>query len=112
HGLYLLVDGKEWGYVPRETALFRHGFDAGDYYLYFGEYEFYDPWDEEYETDSEAEEDGNIMRIRISDITFALVNENGEFVTDAPFTYIRVIDEKQVEIGNRDGMRMIVETER
>lgn len=112
HGLYLLVDGKEWGYVPREKALFRHGFDAGDYYLYFGEHEFYDPWDEEYETDSEAEEDGNIMRISISDITFALVNENGEFVTDAPFTYIRVIDEKQVEIGNRDGMRMIVETER
>ncbi len=52
------------------------------------------------------------MDSEISDITFALVNENGEFVTDAPFTYIRVIDEKQVEIGNRDGMRMIVETER
>ena len=45
-------------------------------------------------------------------VLYAYINENGEFVTDAPFTYIRVIDEKQVEIGNRDGMRMIVETER
>ncbi len=109
NGLFLLIYGEDAWALPAYDDLFKHGFDAGDYYWYFGEFNYNDPWDE-YEMSFEEYLD--YMDSKISDIAFALVNENGEFVTDAPFTYIRVIDEKQVEIGNRDGMRMIVETER
>lgn len=109
NGLFLLVYGSDAWQLPVYSALFKHGFDAGDYYRYFGEFNYNDPWEEH---KMSYEEYLEYMDSEISDITFALVNENGEFVTDAPFTYIRVIDEKQVEIGNRDGMRMIVETER
>ncbi len=112
NGLFLLIYGEDTWNLPVFGDLFRHGFDAGDYYPYFGEHEYDDPWDEEYETDLEEEDDGNIMEIELSDITFGLVDENGNAVTDMDYTYIRVISKKQVEIGRRDGTRILVETER
>ena len=66
--IYADFYGDDAWTLPAYDDLFKHGFDAGDYYRYFGEFNYNDPWEEH---EMSYEEYLEYMDSEISDITFA-----------------------------------------
>ncbi len=95
-GLFLLMEGKDCGNLPDEAEIFLHGVEADDYFDCYGEYNIIENWEESKKT---------------ADIRFALVDESGRLLTNADYSYVRVLNARQVELGKRDGSRIVVETD-
>ena len=47
----------------------------------------------------------------IRDREVRLIDENGEALTECDYTYIRVLNDAQIELGKRDGTRLTVDIE-
>ena len=114
-GLFLAVYGEDARYgLPYSNEMLLHGFDAGYYSDSYGEYDEDDPWNREFpgydEDDPWNREDPDYdEEPEESDIRFGLIDENGEALTACDYTYIRVLNDAQVELGKRDGTRLTVD---